>query len=60
MPACSDERFKKGLVGWKANIDNGGDIKDLWSMLNSKYTLSEDQKAAINALTPANKDTTGE
>ena len=51
LPPCSAERFAKQLPAWKANIDKGGKIDDLWAMLNSKYTLSDDQKNAIEALT---------
>jgi len=59
LPPCSADRFAKQLPAWKANIDKGGKIEDLWAMLNSKYTLSEDQVKAIEALTkPA--EATGE
>ena len=51
LPPCSADRFAKQLPAWKANIDKGGKIEDLWAMLNSKYTLSEDQVKAIEAIT---------
>lgn len=47
LPPCSAERFAKNLVGWKDNIDKGRKISELWAMLNSKYTLTDDQKQAI-------------
>lgn len=51
LPPCSAERFAKQLPAWKANIDKGGKIDDLWAMLNSKYTLTAEQKQAIEDLT---------
>lgn len=57
LPPCSAERFAKQLPAWKANIDKGGNIQDLWAMLNSKYTLSDEQKKAIEAMSKPDTST---
>lgn len=52
LPACPPERFKKNMPGWQDVIDKGGDVADLIAMLSSKYTLTAEQRAAIDALVP--------
>lgn len=59
LPPCSAERFAKNLPGWREQINKGGKVADLMAMLNTKYTLSPEQVAQINALThpePASQD----
>ena len=51
LPPCSAERFAKNLPGWKKQINEGGKVSDLLAMLATKYTLSPEQLAQINALT---------
>lgn len=50
LPACQDEKFKTMLPKWRKNIEEGGIVSDLLSMLQSKYTLTQDQIKAINDL----------
>ena len=50
LPACPDEKFKTMLPKWRKNIEDGGIVSDLLSMLQSKYTLTADQIKAINDL----------
>lgn len=50
LPACPDSRFSKNFSGWEKTIQDGGKIADLLAMLQSKYTLSQDQLDKINAL----------
>ena len=50
LAPCSAERFKKNLPGWEKQIHEGGKVSDLLAMLQSKYTLTAEQLAAINAL----------
>lgn len=50
LPPYPEDKFKAGLQKWKKSIDNGGVIADLFSMLESKYTLSDAQRKAINDL----------
>jgi hypothetical protein len=51
LPPCSAERFSKNLPGWREQINKGGKVADLLAMLATKYTLSPEQLAQINALT---------
>ncbi|MCZ7391568.1 hypothetical protein, partial [Klebsiella pneumoniae] len=50
LAPCSAERFKKNLPGWQKQISEGGKVVDLLAMLQSKYTLTDEQLDAINAL----------
>jgi phage recombination protein Bet len=50
LPACPAEKFSTMLPKWKKNIDDGGIVSDLLSMLQSKYTLNTEQVKAINDL----------
>lgn len=50
LAPCSAERFKKSLPAWEKQVHDGGKVSDLLAMLQSKYTLSPEQLAAINAL----------
>jgi len=50
LPPCPDAKFAKTLPAWTKNVAEGGKVADLLAMLQSKYTLSAEQLAAINAL----------
>lgn len=50
LPACPEERFAKNLPNWKKSVEEGNKVSDLLAMLQSKYTLSQDQLDKINAL----------
>jgi phage recombination protein Bet len=50
LPPCPAESFAKKLPTWKKQVAEGGSVADLLAMLQSKYTLSEQQIADINAL----------
>lgn len=51
LPPCPQAKFEKSLPAWRKNVEDGGNVADLVAMLSSKYTLSPEQTAAINALT---------
>ena len=50
LPACPADNFAKKLPTWRKQVEDGGKVSDLLAMLQSKYTLSTEQLAAINAL----------
>jgi hypothetical protein len=50
LAPCSAERFKKNFPIWEKSIHEGGKVSDLLAMLQSRYALSAEQLAAINAL----------
>ncbi|MBP9149216.1 MAG: hypothetical protein KBG00_10590 [Rhodoferax sp.] len=50
LAPCSADRFKKNLPAWEKSIHDGGKVSDLLAMLQSKYTLTAEQLAAINAM----------
>lgn len=50
LPACPQDTFEKKLPSWQKTVDEGGNIADLLSMLQSKYTLTPEQIAKINGL----------
>jgi phage recombination protein Bet len=50
LPACPEEKFSTMLPKWRKNIDDGGVVSDLLSMLQSKYTLTTEQVKAIKDL----------
>lgn len=50
LPTYPDERFAKNLPGWEKNVKDGAPISDLLAMLQSKYTLNQEQLDKINAL----------
>lgn len=50
LPEYPESRFAKNLPGWKKNVEEGNPVADLLAMLQSKYTLSQDQLDKINAL----------
>ncbi len=50
LPPCPAESFAKKLPTWKKQAAEGASVADLLAMLQSKYTLSEQQIADINAL----------
>lgn len=58
LPPCPDAKFAKNLPSWTKTISEGGKVADLLAMLESKYTLSHEQLAQIDALTvkPADPD----
>jgi phage recombination protein Bet len=47
----SDERMKQNIAGFKAAIENGRRPEDLIAMIESKYTLTEQQREQIRNLT---------
>lgn len=54
LPEIATKKFDVQLPKWKTAVDEGGKVSDLLAMLQSKYTLTAEQLAAINALaTPA-------
>ncbi|HAL70253.1 MAG TPA: phage recombination protein Bet [Verrucomicrobiales bacterium] len=53
LPACPAENFAKKLPTWRSQVEAGGAVADLLAMLQSKYTLSAEQIAEINALAPS-------
>ena len=50
LPEFPAPKFVAQLPKWKHAVDEGGKVSDLLAMLQSKYTLSAEQLAAINAL----------
>lgn len=50
LPAYPAAKFDRNLPAWAASVAEGGKVADLLAMLQSKYTLSPDQLAKINAL----------
>lgn len=50
LPAYPEDRFAKNLPGWDASAKQGNKVSDLLAMLQSKYALSPEQIAKINAL----------
>ncbi len=52
LPAFPAEKFATQSKKWAESVSKGGKVSDLLSMLQSKYTLSEDQVNAINAMAP--------
>lgn len=50
LPECPAARFAKNLPGWEKSVKEGNKVADLLAMLQSKYTLSQDQLDQINAL----------
>ena len=50
LPAYPDAKFEKALPNWAKSVAEGGKVADLLAMLQSKYTLSDDQLIAINKL----------
>ncbi|AVA32987.1 hypothetical protein [Cupriavidus metallidurans] len=47
-PACTDESFKKKALGWKKAIESGQKtVNDLIAMIETKETLTDDQKMEI-------------
>jgi hypothetical protein len=50
LPDCPDAKFKTMLPKWRENIESGGVVSDLMAMLQSKYTLTQEQIKAINDL----------
>lgn len=56
LPACPQDSFAKKLPAWRKNVEDGGNVADLLAMLSSKYTLTAEQIAEINALAQAPVD----
>jgi len=52
LPAFPPEKFATQIKKWAESVSKGGKVSDLLSMLQSKYSLSEDQINAINAMAP--------
>lgn len=52
LPACPAENFARKLPTWRTQVEAGGAVADLLAMLQSKYTLSVEQIAELNALAP--------
>lgn len=50
LPEYPAEKFAKQVPKWKAALDGGEKLSDLMAMLQSKYTLSDEQMVAINAM----------
>lgn len=50
LPDYPAPKFAAQLPKWKAAVDSGEKIEDLLAMLQSKYTLTAEKLAAINAL----------
>ena len=50
LPEFPAQKFAAQLPKWKHAVDEGGKVSDLLAMLQSKYTLTAEQLAAINAL----------
>ena len=50
LPPYPPVKFDRNLTAWSASVAEGGKVADLLAMLQSKYTLSPDQLAKINAL----------
>ena len=50
------ELFKSRLEGWGKQIAAGEKVSDLLAMLQSKYTLTPDQLAAVNALSTPDEE----
>ncbi|MGC4396026.1 phage recombination protein Bet [Hydrogenophaga sp. T2] len=50
LPLCPADNFAKKLPTWRKQVEDGGKVSDLLAMLQSKYTLSPQQLAEINAL----------
>lgn len=58
LPALPQADFAKKLPAWKKNVADGSNVADLLAMLQSKYTLSADQLAEINAMAAPVQPTT--
>lgn len=50
LPAYPVDKFSNQLPKWQKSVSEGGKVSDLLAMLQSKYALSPDQLAAIDAL----------
>ena len=60
LPAMPKPKFDAQLPKWTVSVNEGGKVADLLAMLQSKYTLTSEQLAAINALEkPASADQDG-
>ncbi|WP_454056068.1 hypothetical protein [Cupriavidus sp. Marseille-Q8015] len=46
-PVCSEENFGKKKAGWKKQVDAGKSVNDLIAMIETKETLTADQKMEI-------------
>lgn len=46
-PSCTDEQFSKSFPSWKKAVESGKSPDDVIKTAESKYALSEDQKAKI-------------
>ena len=47
IPALSEREFMNYVGKWQAQISNGMDPEDLLAMLETRWTLSENQRAAV-------------
>jgi recombination protein RecT len=47
LPMCTDEHFKTKAPGWEQAILDGSSVNDMISMIETKVTLSDDQKMEI-------------
>lgn len=47
LPVCSDESFEKKKAGWKKTIESGRSVNDLIALIQTKETLTDDQKMEI-------------
>ncbi|CAG9173210.1 hypothetical protein CURE108131_20840 [Cupriavidus respiraculi] len=52
-PACSPDSFAKKAPGWKKAIEAGKPVNDLIAMIETKETLTADQKIEIASWAPA-------
>jgi len=49
IPVCTTEHFDKKKAGWREQILTGMSVADLISMIETKVTLTEEQKLTIDA-----------
>lgn len=53
LPACSDADFEKKKASWKATVESGKkSVNDLIAMIQTKETLTQDQKIEIASWAP--------
>ena len=59
-PPCTPEHFAKNLAGWTAAIQGGKSPDDVIKTVESRYSLSDEQKAQLRAVAPGAAQNNGE
>lgn len=58
QPTLTEDKFQEHLANWKDTVESGGiTVEQVLAMVESKYSITKEQKAEILALNPAQEDT---